>query len=187
MTFDLTPSWSCIVFHGKYFWFVFIFRRNAVDLKDNMESSSVLKYTLPCWSIPPLSCIQLPPLLPLFVSPRVGYEVDSSFLLYLGSTDWVPHHNASALPSSIITDEKGGRLQYSVPPGPPPLSLSGFRGTYTVLQRNITLAEKEGRQPRYSCPQTQLMYCMPLQSGTANRSQIKLLWSCWKNRIKSAL
>lgn len=58
MTFDLTPSWSCIVFYGKCLWFVF--RRNAVDLKGNMESSSVLKYKLPCWSIPPLSCIQLP-------------------------------------------------------------------------------------------------------------------------------
>lgn len=143
MTFDLTPSWSCIVFYRKCFWFVF--RRNAVDLKGNMESSSVLKYKLPCWSIPPLSCIQLPCHYchSLFLQESSMKWIHLSFHILVPQTECpIITPVLCHLPSPLMKKV----LSTTCSP-PPPLSLSGFRATYTVLQRNIT-----GRGGRSAAP-----------------------------------
>lgn len=69
----------------------------------------------------------------------------------------MPHRHASALPSSIFTDEKGGESAALSPAQCPPLSLSGFREPLVPsFQRNITLMGEKGQQLCHVHPLTQL-------------------------------
>lgn len=84
--------------------------------------------TLHVWSIPRLPCTPPPPPPPpshhchSFLSPSVGCEVHSSFLLCFSSTD------KCHFPSSLMKKVRECSAQSHLVP-PPSLSLSGFRAT----------------------------------------------------------